>query len=83
MGRRTALSIGLRAFGLGLVAALVLPMMIMFSVLGISHLAGGCGAGSSGGCEMGAASLGLIAILPCFVIGVGVSLYLDLWRDRG
>lgn len=64
------------ALGLGLVAALVVPVVLAFAALGIAHLAGGCGAGSSGGCEMGAASLGLVAILPAFVIGVGFG----LWR---
>ena len=80
VAKRSALSIGLRAVGLGLAAALVVPMILMFSVLGIVHLAGSCGAGSSGGCEMGAASLGMIAILPCFLIGAGVSLVRDLRR---
>lgn len=80
--RRSALSLGFRAFGAGLIVAIILPLILMFGALGIAHLAGGCGAGSSGGCEMGAASLGLIAIVPAFFIGAAVSLFLDLRRRR-
>lgn len=78
--KRSALSLVLRALGIGLVAALVLPFAIMFAVLGLAHLTGSCGAGSSGGCEMGAASVGLLAIVPAFLLGGGLSLYRDLRR---
>lgn len=78
--KRSALTIGLRAFGLGVVAAIVLPFILMFTTLWLSHKSGGCGAGSSGGCEMGAAALGFATILPSFAIGVLVSLFRDLPR---
>ncbi|NEX45050.1 hypothetical protein [Pseudotabrizicola algicola] len=75
--------LALRALGFGLVAALVLPAALMFGLLGLAHLAGGCGAGSSGGCEMGAASVGLVSIVPALVLGAGISLFRDLRRGRG
>lgn len=83
MARRPAFNIVLRAIGLGLAAALVLPLVLLFVLLGTAHLAGSCGPGSSGGCEMGAGVLAIVSVIPAFVIGVCVSLYLDLWRDRG
>lgn len=64
------------ALGWGLLAALLVPIVASFGALGISHLAGGCGSGSSGGCEMGAAALGLYSILPGFALGAGFG----LWR---
>lgn len=70
--------IALRALGLGFVAAIVLPILLLIVTLAISHLAGGCGPGSSGGCEMGAAALAMLAVLPCFVIGMIVSVVRDL-----
>ena len=65
-----------RALGWGVMGALLVPIVAAFGALGISHLAGGCGPGSSGGCEMGAAALGIYAILPGFALGAG----LGLWR---
>ncbi len=67
-----------RALGFGLVLMIVVPLVLAFGALGIGHLAGGCGAGSSGGCEMGAAGLGLYATVPGFIIGVVLSVYRDL-----
>ncbi|MDR7126526.1 hypothetical protein [Pseudotabrizicola sp. 4114] len=81
--RRSAFIIGLRAFSAGLVAGTVLPLGITFGALWMAQRSGGCGAGSSGGCEMGAGALGLAAILPCFVIAVVVSLCVDLTRGSG
>lgn len=72
----------LSALGAGLVAMIVFPLIIMFGALGLSHLAGGCGAGSSGGCEMGAATLGLVSIIPAFVIGAVFSLVRNIRRSR-
>ena len=52
---------------------IVIPLILAFGLLAISHLAGGCGAGSSGGCEMGAASVGIFAAPFAFVIGAAFS----------
>lgn len=78
--KQSPLSIALRALGAGLGTAIVLPLIVMFGVLGLAHLAADCGRGSSGGCEMGAASVGFVAIVPAFVIGCGLSLFRDLRR---
>lgn len=67
----------LRAVGFGLVGLVVLPAVAFFGVLAVGHLAGACGAGSSGGCEMGAAAFALYAALPGLALGAALS----LWRD--
>ncbi len=72
-GSGRVIGIMLRAFGFGLLAMIVIPLILAFGLLAISHLAGGCGAGSSGGCEMGAASVGVFAAPFAFVIGAAFS----------
>lgn len=72
-GSGRVIGIMLRAFGFGLLAMIVIPLILAFGLLAISHLAGGCGAGSSGGCEMGAASVGIFAAPFAFVIGAAFS----------
>lgn len=67
-----------RALTTGLLAALVLPIGAALLALAVAHLAGGCGPGSSGGCEMGAAGVWLYALLPSFVLGIGYSLFRTL-----
>jgi len=62
---------------------IALPLVAFAGVLLIGHLAGACGPGSSGGCEMGAATFALLAIIPGFVLGAGVSLLRDLRRPPG
>lgn len=80
--RRTWPRVLARALGLGVLLMLILPVALAFGALAVAHLAGGCGAGSSGGCEMGAASLGLVALAPSFLIGAGLSLARDLRAPR-
>lgn len=77
-GGRPWAGIVLRALGFGVVMMIVLPVVASMSVLALAHLAGDCGPGSSGGCEMGAAGIGLFAIIPGFVLGAGWSLFRDL-----
>jgi|GEM_PF-965560 len=71
-----------RALGLGVLAMIALPVIVAFGALAIGHLAGGCGPGSSGGCEMGAAALGLYAVLPSFLLAAVVSLLRDQRKPR-
>jgi hypothetical protein len=70
-----------RAIGFGLVGLLVVPLVVMFAVLGLAHLLDpSCGTpGDSGGCEMGAASIGFVSAIPAMVAGVVISVLLD-WR---
>lgn len=72
----------LRALGFGVVGSIALPVITALGALAVGHLAGACGAGSSGGCEMGAALFGLYAILPGLVLGAGCSVVRDLRRIR-
>ena len=75
--KRGVLSVIGRGLGMGLAAALVVPIAAAGGVLAVSHLAGFCGAGTSGGCEMGAAGIWLYALVPAFVLGAGLSVYRD------
>lgn len=70
--------IALRAMGMGLGVMMVLPIILALGALALGHLAGGCGPGSSGGCEMGAAGLWLYALVPSFALGAGWSVFRDL-----
>lgn len=67
-----------RALGMGVGVMIVLPVVLALGALALGHLAGGCGPGSSGGCEMGAAGLGFYAVIPSFVVGAGWSVFRDL-----
>ena len=80
-GRRTAgriAGIALRALLLGLGVMVALPVVLALGALAIGHLAGDCGPGSSGGCEMGAAGLAVYAAIPSFILGAGWSVVHDL-----
>jgi hypothetical protein len=81
-GAGRVIGIMLRAFGFGLLAMILIPLVLAFGLLAISHLAGGCGAGSSGGCEMGAASVGIFAAPFAFVIGAAMSDFRDVRKTR-
>jgi len=50
-------------------AAIVVPIITFFVVMIVANLTSNCGAGSSGGCEMGAATFA-IASIP-FGAGIG------------
>jgi hypothetical protein len=80
-GAKRMIGMILRAVGAGLLALIVVPLILAFGLLAISHLLGGCGAGSSGGCEMGAAAVGLYSAAPAFVIGAIVSLVRNIRRS--
>ena len=82
MSAKRAIGVFFRAVGIGLAAMIVIPIVLAYTLLALSHLAGGCGAGSSGGCEMGAAAVGLYAMLPAFLIGAVVSVVRDLKSPR-
>ncbi|KGF67185.1 hypothetical protein LL06_23770 [Hoeflea sp. BAL378] len=68
----------LRALGLGLGMMVALPVVLALGALAVGHLAGDCGPGSSGGCEMGAAGLAVYAAIPSFLLGAGWSVVRDL-----
>ncbi len=70
----------LNALKFGVLGVVVLPVIAFFGTLAIGHLAGACGPGSSGGCEMGAASLAISALIPGFLIGAALSIIRDLVR---
>lgn len=70
------------ALKFGLICLVVVPLALAFAALGIGHMTDSCGAGSSGACEMGAASVWLITLIPCFVIGAVISVVRDLLRKR-
>lgn len=72
----------LRAFGFGLLAMIMIPLVLAFGLLAVSHLAGGCGPGSSGGCEMGAASVGIFAAPFAFLAGAAFSVFRELRKPR-
>lgn len=70
----------LNAFKFGILGFIVIPIIAAFGTLAIGHLAGACGPGSSGGCEMGAAGLAIYTLIPGFLIGAGFSIVRDLVR---
>ncbi|MFN4098960.1 MAG: hypothetical protein ACK4GT_04210 [Pararhodobacter sp.] len=72
------LRIALRAIGQGIITMIIVPFLAGVAVLAVGHLAGACGPGSSGGCEMGAASIGFYAVIPGFVVGALWSVFRDL-----
>lgn len=67
------------ALGWGALGGVIVPLVLAFAALGVSHLAGACGPGSSGGCEMGAASLALVAAPVTFLLGAGFGFWRS-WR---
>lgn len=84
MAERVKMSVGmliLRAGALGLILMMAVPVVALLAVLAVGHLAGACGPGSSGGCEMGAAMIGMLAVIPSFILGAVISLVRDL-RQR-
>ena len=61
----------------------LVPLAVAFGALAIAHIAGGCGAGSSGGCEMGAMTLAVFSAVPGAVICAGLSIARTLFQKRG
>lgn len=82
MSVRQIAFIVLRALELGIILMIALPAAVGYGTLAIEHLKGGCGPGSSGGCEMGAAALALYTILPGFLLGVVISVGRDLKKHE-
>jgi len=72
----------LRSTLFGLVGLIVIPIVAFFGILLIARLDGGCGPGDSGGCEMGAASIGMAVALPAFAIFFFVTLIRGLMRRK-
>lgn len=66
-----------RIVGFGLLGFVVTPIVVAITVLTLAHLFDpNCGTpGDSGGCEMGAASMGFVSALPGLAIGVAFALY--------
>ena len=66
-----------RILGLGLLGLVVTPIVVTITVLTLAHLLDpSCGTpGDSGGCEMGAVSIGVMSALPGLAIGVAFALY--------
>lgn len=67
----------------GLLGLVGLPIATTLLVLALAHaLDPRCGTpGDSGGCEMGAVSIGVMAALPGLAIGVALALFKE-WRKR-
>lgn len=70
------------ALKFGSLALVVVPLVLALGAYGVAQLAGSCGAGSSGGCEMGAATIFMVTLIPAFVVGAGISVVRDLVRRR-
>lgn len=71
-----------RALKWGLLGLVFIPILAALVALAVGHLAGACGSGSSGGCEMGAAGLWLYSLVPGFLLGAGFSLVRDYLAGR-
>ncbi|MBA3040376.1 MAG: hypothetical protein KJ670_12640 [Alphaproteobacteria bacterium] len=72
-----------RALIFGLVGLIGVPIVTTLLSLALFHLFDPrCGTpGDSGGCEMGAASLGIAAALPGFALGVALAVF-QAWRRQ-
>lgn len=72
-----------RALIFGLVGLIGLPIVTTLLVLTLFHLFDPrCGTpGDSGGCEMGAVSIGVLAALPGFALGVALTFF-QAWRRQ-
>ncbi len=66
-----------RILGFGLLGLVVTPIVVTMAVLALAHTFDpSCGRpGDSGGCEMGAVSIGVMSALPGLAIGVAFALY--------
>jgi hypothetical protein len=73
-----------RILGFGLLGLIVTPIVVTITVLTLAHLFDpGCGTpGDSGGCEMGAVSIGVMSALPGLAIGVAFALYRHFRNKR-
>jgi prepilin signal peptidase PulO-like enzyme (type II secretory pathway) len=73
-----------RMVGFGLLGMIVTPILVVIIVLTLAYqFDPRCGTpGDSGGCEMGAASLGFVSALPGLAIGVAFALYRHFRKKR-
>ena len=78
------LGLTLRIVGFGLLGLIVTPIVVVIIVLTLAYqFDPHCGRpGDSGGCEMGAASIGFVSALPGMAIGVAFALYQYFRRKR-
>jgi hypothetical protein len=65
------------SLGSGLLWLILTPIVVFFTVAMLGYaLDPRCsGGGDSGGCAMGAATIGLFSAIPGFLIGAGVPLF--------
>ena len=65
-----------RSLLIGIAGLIIVPVVVFFLTLGLASLFDpNCGgAGDSGGCAMGSASIALVSALPGFAVGFIVSL---------
>lgn len=73
-----------RILGFGLLGLVVTPIVVTMAVLVLAHTFDpSCGRpGDSGGCEMGAVSIGVLSALPGLAIGVAFALYRHFRKRR-
>jgi hypothetical protein len=73
-----------RIAGFGLLGLVATPIVVTIVVLTLAHLFDpSCGTpGDSGGCEMGAASIGIFSALPGLAIGAAFALYRHFRQKR-
>lgn len=71
-----------RALLAGIAGFFLIPIVVALGALAVGHIAGACGAGSSGGCEMGAASLAVFSAVPGAVIGATIPIVRSLLARR-
>ena len=72
-----------KALAFGAIGAFAVPIAVFFIVLVAAHVFDRrCGTpGDSGGCEMGAATMAVLAVLPGVAVGIALAL-LQAYRTR-
>ena len=78
------LGLTLKILGFGLLGFVVTPFVVGIVALILAYsLDSRCGTpGDSGGCEMGAVSIGVLSALPGLAIGVAFALYRHFRKRR-
>ncbi|MDU0339360.1 hypothetical protein [Bosea rubneri] len=71
-----------RAFKSGLLGLVVGPVLAVLIMIAAMIFDPKCGAGDSGGCAMGLATVPVATALPSFALFFGLRLAADLWRAR-
>lgn len=71
------------SLGFGLVGLILTPIAVFYLVATLAYAFDpACGAGDSGGCAMGAATIGVFSTIPGFLIGAGIPLLIAYRRRR-